>query len=184
MAGERLRLAALTVLGGSLHGRRYQPEEVVGEVLIGSDPDCHLVVDLPAISPIHARVWCDLDASKVHDTRAPRGLYLNARRVEGEAPLGRNDVLWLGPPGDPQSACVQVRFEPWVEKLPLAQRELPRVAPELPLAEALPMLSAPGTCVLVMDGDDRLVGILTSENLSEFILLRQASTIQAKQQAN
>ncbi len=120
MAGERLRLAALTVLGGSLHGRRYQPEEVVGEVLIGSDPDCHLVVDLPSISPIHARVWCDLDASKVHDTHAPRGLYLNARRVEGEAPLGRNDVLWLGPPGDPQSACVQLRFEPWVERLPLA----------------------------------------------------------------
>ncbi|MGE5125387.1 MAG: IPT/TIG domain-containing protein [Betaproteobacteria bacterium] len=120
MAGERLRLAALTVLGGSLHGRRYQPEEVVGEVLIGSDPDCHLVVDLPSVSPIHARVWCDLDASKVHDTHAPRGLYLNARRVESEAPLGRNDVLWLGPPGDPQSACVQLRFEPWVERLPLA----------------------------------------------------------------
>jgi hypothetical protein len=139
MAGERLRLAALTVLGGSLHGRRYQPEEVVGEVLIGSDPDCHLVVDLPSISPIHARVWCDLDASKVHDTHAPRGLYLNARRVEGEAPLGRNDVLWLGPPGDPQSACVQLRFEPWVERLPLAAETTePAGAEEEQQAESRP----------------------------------------------
>ena len=119
MPQERLRLASLTVLGGSLHGRRYEPQEVVGELLIGSDPDCHLVVDLPSVSPIHARVWTDLDASKVQDTHAPRGVYLNGQRVEGDAPLGPNDVLWLGPPGEAGSVCVQPRFEPWVERLPL-----------------------------------------------------------------
>src|SRR5512134_2121252 len=66
MADPKLRLAALTVLGGALHGRRHDPDEVVTEILIGSDPDCHLVVDLPGISPIHARVWADLDESLVH----------------------------------------------------------------------------------------------------------------------
>ena len=48
MSGEKLRLASISVLGGSLHGRRRDLEEVVAEVLIGSDPDCHLVVDLPS----------------------------------------------------------------------------------------------------------------------------------------
>ncbi len=53
-------------------------------------------------------------------------------------------------------------------------RNYKRVAPDAPLSEAMPLLSGPGACVLVMDREDKLNGILTSENLSEFILLRQA----------
>jgi hypothetical protein len=45
----------------------------------------------------------------------------------------------------------------------------------MPLAEALPKLAAPGACALVLDGEGRLLGLLTSENLSEFVLLRQAT---------
>lgn len=59
-------------------------------------------------------------------------------------------------------------------------REFKRVAPETPLGETMPLVSGAGACALVMDGEDRLRGMLTSENLSEFILLRQASTAQAK----
>jgi Zn-dependent protease/CBS domain-containing protein len=54
-------------------------------------------------------------------------------------------------------------------------RDFPRVSPNLPLTEALPLLSGPGACALVMEDDGRLVGILTAENLSEFLLLRQAT---------
>ena len=118
MADSNLRLVSLTVLGGALDGRRHNPEEVVTEILVGSDPDCHLVVDLPGVSPIHARVWADLDQSVVYDTHAPRGLYVNATRVEGQAPIGEGDVLWLGPPQEPDSVCVQCHFAPWVEVLP------------------------------------------------------------------
>ena len=118
MADSNLRLVSLTVLGGALDGRRHDPEEVVTEILVGSDPDCHLVVDLPGVSPIHARVWADLDQSVVYDTHAPRGLYVNATRVEGQAPIGEGDVLWLGPPQEPDSVCVQCHFAPWVEVLP------------------------------------------------------------------
>lgn len=60
-------------------------------------------------------------------------------------------------------------------------RDFKRVAPHTPLAEAAPMLSAPGACVLVMDEEDHLLGMLTSENLSEFVLLRQASMAQARE---
>jgi len=68
VAEERLRLVSLTVLGGTLHGRRYDPDEVVTEILIGSDPDCHLVVD-HRHQPDSRRVWADLDQSMVYDTR-------------------------------------------------------------------------------------------------------------------
>lgn len=59
-------------------------------------------------------------------------------------------------------------------------RDFIRVSPDMPLTETLPKLSTPGACVLVMDGDDRLVGMLNSEHLSQFILLRQVSAAQEK----
>lgn len=49
-----------------------------------------------------------------------------------------------------------------------------RVAPETPLSEVLADLSSPQTCALVMDGE-KLLGLLTSENVSSFILLRQVA---------
>lgn len=61
-------------------------------------------------------------------------------------------------------------------------REFMKVSPEQELSEVAPQLAAAGGCALVMHGD-RLVGMLTSENLSEFILLRQAGLARAKEQA-
>jgi len=57
-------------------------------------------------------------------------------------------------------------------------RNFPRVPPEAELSEVLPKLSPPGAVALVMDGEDRLLGLLTSENLSEFIMLRQIGQAQ------
>ena len=51
-------------------------------------------------------------------------------------------------------------------------REFTRLNPEMDLAEALPSLAAAGPCALVMDGD-QLLGLLTRENLSEFLVLRR-----------
>jgi predicted transcriptional regulator len=50
-------------------------------------------------------------------------------------------------------------------------REFPRLDPQMDLMEALPAL-AEGPCALVMEGD-RLLGLLTRENLSEFLVLRR-----------
>src|SRR5579864_2269673 len=58
-------------------------------------------------------------------------------------------------------------------------RNFARVPPDMDLAQALPQLSAAGSAALVMDGD-RLVGLLTAENLYEFMLLRQVSLAQAR----
>ncbi len=59
-------------------------------------------------------------------------------------------------------------------------REFTRLSPEMPLTEALPQVSGPAAVALVMDKEDRVVGMLTSEHLSEFIVLRQVSAAQEK----
>jgi Zn-dependent protease len=51
-------------------------------------------------------------------------------------------------------------------------RDFTRVAPDMDLAEALPAMAEAGSCALVMEGD-QLLGLLTAENLSEFLLLRR-----------
>jgi len=54
-----------------------------------------------------------------------------------------------------------------------------RVRPDEPLSEVLQDLSGARSCALVMDGE-KLVGLLTSENVSEFVLLKQMTMQQAK----
>jgi Zn-dependent protease/predicted transcriptional regulator len=54
----------------------------------------------------------------------------------------------------------------------IMDREFPRVEPDQDLAEAMPILARSGSCALVMQ-DEKLLGMLTTENLSEFLVLRQ-----------
>ncbi len=51
-------------------------------------------------------------------------------------------------------------------------REFLAIEPDMDLAAVLPLMTQSGTCALVMDGD-KLVGLLTTENLSQFLLLRR-----------
>jgi len=51
-------------------------------------------------------------------------------------------------------------------------REYTTLAPDMNLAEVLPLMANAGTCALVMEGE-RLLGLLTTENLSQFLLLRR-----------
>src|SRR5437899_9188839 len=99
--------ASLTVLGGPLKGKTLLVEDAVDEILVGSDPDSRLCLDLPGVSPIHARIWLDLAGATVYATRSPRGIFVNDSRVSGEAPLRDGDILWLGPPGEPESVMIQ-----------------------------------------------------------------------------
>jgi Zn-dependent protease/CBS domain-containing protein len=54
----------------------------------------------------------------------------------------------------------------------IMDRDFKMVSPETDLAEAMPVLAQAGTCALVME-EGQLVGLLTRENLSEFLLLRR-----------
>ena len=52
------------------------------------------------------------------------------------------------------------------------ERDYLILEPTMDLAEILPLMAQAGHCALVMDGD-HLVGLLTTDNLSEFLMLRQ-----------
>jgi Zn-dependent protease/predicted transcriptional regulator len=51
-------------------------------------------------------------------------------------------------------------------------RDYLSLEPGTDLAEVLPLMAQSGRCALVMDGE-KLLGLLTTENLSEFLLLRR-----------
>ncbi|MGH9628462.1 MAG: site-2 protease family protein [Bryobacteraceae bacterium] len=51
-------------------------------------------------------------------------------------------------------------------------RQYAVVSPDMDLAEAIPVLAKAGSCALVMEGEE-LLGLLTRENLSEFLMLRR-----------
>jgi Zn-dependent protease len=51
------------------------------------------------------------------------------------------------------------------------EREFQSVAPDKDLADVLPLMAHAGACLLVMQ-DGQLLGLLSSENLSQFLLLR------------
>jgi Zn-dependent protease/predicted transcriptional regulator len=51
-------------------------------------------------------------------------------------------------------------------------RDFPKLDPGMELSEAAPRLAAGSSCALVFEGE-RLAGLLTGENLAEFIVLRQ-----------
>jgi Zn-dependent protease/predicted transcriptional regulator len=51
-------------------------------------------------------------------------------------------------------------------------REFVSIDPSQDLADVLPVMAQAGTAALVMEGD-KLVGLLTAENLSEFLVLRR-----------
>ena len=126
---------SLNVLSGPLAGQRFVLEEVVDNVLIGSDPSCKVHLDAPGVSPIHARLWIDLHGATVYDTNSPRGVYVNDDRVVREAPVHNGDILWLGPPGEEGSVLIQCIL-PSAKRPPVgAEPPRPPAAPSEPSAE-------------------------------------------------
>jgi pSer/pThr/pTyr-binding forkhead associated (FHA) protein len=101
------KVPSLNVLSGPLAGHRFVIEDAVDNILIGSDPSCGFVLDTPGVSPIHARLWIDLNGATIYDTNSPAGVYVNDDRVVKEAPVRNGDILWLGPPGAEGSVLIQ-----------------------------------------------------------------------------
>ncbi|HVR69304.1 MAG TPA: FHA domain-containing protein, partial [Vicinamibacteria bacterium] len=98
---------SLTVLGGPMAGQRLLLDDAVANLLIGSDPSCDLYLPHDNVSPIHARLWMDLEGAVLHDTNSPHGVYVNDERVAGQHPLRNGDIVWLGPPGGAGAVMIQ-----------------------------------------------------------------------------
>jgi hypothetical protein len=125
--------ATLTVLGGAKKGAQLAIDDAVDDILIGSDPDCRLSLDVPGVSPIHARLWLDTAGATLYDTRSPAGVWVNDDRVTDQHPLKDGDIVWLGEPGGALSVMIQFRSS-GVAGTPAPAAQVAE-APEAPPAE-------------------------------------------------
>ncbi len=101
------KTASLTVLGGPLAGAQCTlPEN--GTLTIGSSPGSTLHLDLPAVSPYHARILVEHGRITVHDTGSSRTVHVNDNVLDPAGTELRNgDILWLGVPGDDDVVMLQ-----------------------------------------------------------------------------
>ena len=75
---------------------------------LGSAPGSTLRLDLPTVSPYHARIVVEGDRVSVHDTGSARALHVNDNPLEPEGTVLRNgDILWLGAPGEDDVVMLQ-----------------------------------------------------------------------------
>jgi hypothetical protein len=137
--------SSLKVLGGPLDGRELALPDDAGEVLIGEDPSCQLRLELPGLSPIHARLRREAAGTTVYEAGSPGPIYVNDDRVRGRAPLRNGDILWLGPPGDAQSVMIRCRLAP-VSAISAADPTVP--------ATPAPSVSAPPPAAGPLDAGD------------------------------
>src|SRR5688572_30179644 len=117
MADSSSQQPSLTVLGGPMGGQRLVLDDAVANLLIGSDPSCDFYLPHDTVSPIHARLWVDLEGAVLHETSSPHGVYVNDTRVAGKHPLHNGDIVWLGSPGGADVVMIQCTL---AEKQPAA----------------------------------------------------------------
>jgi hypothetical protein len=123
---------SLTVLGGPLAGTQCSlPQD--GTFTIGSAPGSSLYLDLPGVSPYHARVVVAGTRVTVHDTGSSRTVHVNDNALDREGTELRNgDILWLGVPGEEDVVMMQC----------ILPRRAPAPAPVAPPEPAEPPAEA------------------------------------------
>lgn len=66
------------------------------ELTLGRSDSCDIIVPLPVVSRLHARILMRHDRYSIVDESSANGTFVNGRRVSGEHQLTTNDTLWLG----------------------------------------------------------------------------------------
>lgn len=66
------------------------------EIIIGRSADADIVLNDPASSRKHTRVFRGKDGIYAEDLNSTNGTYINGRRIKGRQKLGADDVLYIG----------------------------------------------------------------------------------------
>ena len=64
--------------------------------IVGADPNCDIVIDVPSVSGRHCRLICDGDLFSIEDLQSTNGTYVNGTRCNGTQPITRQDRITLG----------------------------------------------------------------------------------------
>lgn len=67
-----------------------------GEFLIGRGNDCHLVLDDPSVSRIHAKIEKEGEELSVEDKGSRNGVLVNKKRISGRTSLNEGDQIVIG----------------------------------------------------------------------------------------
>src|SRR5687768_16386286 len=92
----------LTILSGEASGAVFALP-AAEQVLVGSGEACQIVLNLPQVSAVHARIEIEPGGLVVHDRGSEQGVAVNDDRIIGPTWLHNGDILWLGTPGDPSA---------------------------------------------------------------------------------
>lgn len=63
---------------------------------LGRSPSCSVVIPLPTISRLHARVELQYDRYVLFDAGSANGTFVNGKRIEQGYQLSTGDTIWLG----------------------------------------------------------------------------------------
>lgn len=78
------------------HGSTYEEQLTEETLIIGSDRNCDIVVDMPTISGIHCSVMRRKDRVVLRDLKSLNGTFLNFSRVVQPARITPSDLIVLG----------------------------------------------------------------------------------------
>jgi pSer/pThr/pTyr-binding forkhead associated (FHA) protein len=95
-SSRRARKAArrVTVVEGEkLKGKSF---DIGDELIIGRGDKCHIVLDDPYISTVHARLFPKDESTMVEDMGSTNGTYLNRQRVSSPTEVHKGDRVKIG----------------------------------------------------------------------------------------
>jgi pSer/pThr/pTyr-binding forkhead associated (FHA) protein len=95
-ASRRAKKAArrLTVVEGErITGKSFDIGE---ELIIGRGDKCHIVLDDPYVSTVHARVFPKDETTMVEDMGSTNGTYLNRKRISAPTEVHKGDLVKIG----------------------------------------------------------------------------------------
>jgi len=79
-------------------GREEQLRLTDDVTTLGRSDTCDVIVELPTVSRLHARIELDHDRYLLFDAGSANGTLLNGRRIDHSYELHTGDVIWLGSP--------------------------------------------------------------------------------------
>jgi pSer/pThr/pTyr-binding forkhead associated (FHA) protein len=81
------------VEGDSLKGKSFPLED---ELIVGRADKCHIKIDDPYASQMHARIYSKDSAYVVEDLGSTNGTYVNRRRITDATELHKGDQIKIG----------------------------------------------------------------------------------------
>lgn len=93
----------LVIIQGPDAGQGFEIQET--EVVIGRAPEVQVVVNSPAVSRSHARIYTQFGRHYIEDLGSANGTFLNSERLMTSQPLASGDQIMLGD-------SVQLEYQP------------------------------------------------------------------------